>query len=354
MNPALKTFLVVSVPVLFLAFLVWGLGDARFPLMISFGLAYLVFPLIKKLENKGANRKYTVIGIVTLITLVLAIALVLIVPRLLSDANAFIKELPDSVPRVLERVEGLGAKFGYQIDLSREEIKAYVVENSSEFSGGLVKGVSKGVFSAFSGVTRWLISILSFFLIPLFFFYLVNDYEKLSQQSKSLVPQSIRPKLRRYLELSDRVLSGYIRGQLLVALVLGCMYAIGLSAIGLRFGILIGLVSGLLNVIPYAGFTIGLATAMLAGIANHDGSGILLWILAVFVLIQSLEGTVITPKLVGDKVGLSPLAAVLSLIVGGNVAGLTGMLIAIPTAAIAKSILSELKQEYFKLDLYKS
>jgi predicted PurR-regulated permease PerM len=354
MNPHLKAILIIAVPVFFLIFAIWGLGDARFPLMISFGLAYLVFPLIRKLEAKGANRQVTVFGVFALLLAVITLLLVLIVPRVISDANDFIQELPQSISRALEKVEGVALQFGYELDLSREEIKSYIVEHSSEFSGGLLKGISKGVFSAFSGITTWLISLLGFFLIPLFFFYLINDYEKLLRETKALFPQFIRPKLRHYLDLSDRVLSGYIRGQLIVALVLAGLYAVGLSVIGLKFGILIGMISGLLNVIPYVGFSVGFASALLVAVANDGGSGMFLGILLVFGIVQGLEGTIITPKLVGDKVGLSPLLAILALIIGGNVAGLAGMLIAIPIAAIAKRMLSELKQEYFKLEIYKT
>jgi predicted PurR-regulated permease PerM len=338
MNQALRPVLIIA---------------ALISLLISFGLAYLLFPLIKKLEAKGVRRHHAVIGIFGLFLVVFVIALILIIPGLVADAKAFVQELPESTSRALVRIEGLAAKFGYELDLSTESIRTYIVENGKELSGGILKGFTAGIAVAFTGVTKWLISILSFFLIPLFFFYVINDYEKISAEIKSFIPQSFRPKMRHYFDLSNRVLSGYIRGQLMVALVLAGLYAIGLASVGLRFGILIGLVTGLLSIIPYAGFTIGFLTAMLVGLANHAEAGVLIGVVAVFAVVQALEGTVITPRLVGNKVGLSPLATMLALIVGGNIAGLGGMLIAIPTAAIAKSVLAELKQEYQKLEIYR-
>ena len=171
---------------------------------------------------------------------------------------------------------------------------------------------------------------------------------------KSFVPKSFLPKLTHYLNLGNVVLSGYIRGQLMVALALSVLYATGLSMVGLKFGVLIGLLSGLISIIPYAGFSIGFVTAIVMGLAHYSGMGQIAGIITVFVVVQALEGILITPKLVGDKVGLSAFATILVLIIGGNLFGLMGMLMAIPFAAIIKSILKELKREYQQLDFYQS
>jgi predicted PurR-regulated permease PerM len=152
--------------------------------------------------------------------------------------------------------------------------------------------------------------------------------------------------------MADNVLSGYIRGQLLVAAILSLLYGIGLAVVGLRFGFAIGFLAGWLSVIPYVGFSFGFLTSMMIGIANYQGVGQLMGVVAVFLVVQGLEGTVITPKLVGNKVGLSALATMLSLIIGGNLFGLVGMLIAIPVAGTLKIVLVDIKDEYTKLDFY--
>lgn len=354
MNPGIRTTLIIAGLTSLLLFTLWGLGDALFPLIVSFGLAYLFFPLVKKLEAKGLHRSHAVIGIFSLILVVFIVAGILIIPGLITDAKDFIKELPLFISRATARLENLAASFGFSADSSSEEIRAQLIDYASGLSGAMVKGFSKSVFDTFSSVTKWLISILSFFLVPLFFFHVINDFEKITEEIKSFFPMSLRPKLRHYFHRSNLVLSGYVRGQLMVALALSFLYGIGLSAIGLRFGILIGIGSGILSIIPYAGFFTGILVALIVGLANHESSGTLIGIVLVFSLVQALEGSIITPKLVGDKVGLGPLATILALIVGGNMAGLTGMLIAIPAAAIGKSILAELKREYINLDIYKS
>jgi predicted PurR-regulated permease PerM len=216
-------------------------------------------------------------------------------------------------------------------------------------SGALIKTLAGGVQQVFSGVAQGLIAVLNLCLIPLFFFYLINDYEKMSANLKSFVPPTLQPRLAKYLRLSNAVLSGYIRGQLMVALVLGVLYAAGLSLVGLKFGVLIGFVSGLMSIIPYAGFTLGFIAALVVAMANYTGMTPVFGVVVVFVSVQLLESLWVTPKLVGDKVGLSALATTLALIIGGNWFGMVGMMVAIPVAAIVKAVLAEVKAEYHQL-----
>lgn len=350
----MKSVFVVIALLSLLGVAIWGLGDALTSLLLSFALAYLVFPLVKKLETKGIGRNYAVLAVFSLIFGALIIGLALVVPRLASDASVFAKEVPQITSRAIEKLEAVSSDLGFGLDLSVEGARAFVEKHASELSGSFSEHIAEGIRSAFSGISNWLVSLLNLFLIPLFFFYLINDFEKISAEIKSFVPKSMRPRLSRYLELSNRALSGYIRGQLMVALILGCLYAIGLLLVGLKFGVVVGLVSGLVSIIPYAGLALGFSTALLIGLANYSGIELLLGIVAVFTIVQALESTVITPKLVGNKVGLSSLATMLALIIGGNLFGLAGMLVAIPVAAITKSIFIDLKKEYRQLDFFES
>ena len=354
MRDAVKPIVIVFSLLVIFSIGVWGLGDALTPLILSFGLAYLVYPLIKKLEEKGVSRTYSVPGVFAAIVVVVLVIAALVLPGLISDGQSFLKELPANSTKALLKIELLSEQVGYPLDLSRDSLGTYIKEHVAEISGGLLKSVSKGLQSSFAGISKWLIAILNLFLIPLFFFYVINDYEKLTKELKSFIPKSALPKLTHYMDLSNTVLSGYIRGQLMVALALGGLYAVGLSIVGLKFGFLIGLLSGLISIIPYAGLSIGFVSALVIGLANYSGMGQIAGIVTVFLIVQALEGMVITPKLVGDKVGLSAFTTMLVLIIGGNLLGLMGMLMAIPVAAIIKSIIGELKQEYQQLDIYKA
>lgn len=344
-KPAL---IVVSLLGIFLLIL-FGLGDALHPLLLSFGLVYLLFPIVKKLENKGISRNIAVSVVFGLVVLMTLTSLALVVPGLVRDIQSFLKELPQISTKAIQKIELLAEKIGLSLDLSRDAIGLYIKEHASLVSGGFVKSLSNGLKISFIGASRWLVMILNLFLVPLFFFYVLNDYEKLSSEIKSFIPKTVLPKLSHYMDLSNTVLSGYVRGQLIVALLLSVLYALGLALVGLKFGILIGLLSGLLSIIPYAGFFIGFITAIIVSLANFVGLDQIFGIVVVFAIVQGLEGFVITPKLVGDKVGLSAFATMLALIIAGNLFGFVGMLIAIPAAAIMKSIISELKIEYQKI-----
>ena len=353
MDKSLKAVLVIISLIVLCVIAIWGLGDTLVPLLISFVIAYLLFPLIKKLESKGIKRSYTVPAVFASLLVITGIILALVLPGLISDTQVFLKELPTNSTKAIQKIETISSNFGYEVDLSKDSISTYIKRHLSEFSGGLLKGVTKGLNSSFSGLVKWLIAILNLFLVPLFFFYVINDYEKISEEIKSFIPKPLLPKLSHYVNLSNEILSGYIRGQLMVALALGVLYALGLSIVDLRFGILIGLFSGFISIIPYAGFSLGLLTAVTIALANDTGVGSLVGIIAVFIIVQALEGVVITPKFVGEKVGLSSLATMLALIIGGNFFGLVGMLVAIPLAAMCKTLLKDLKAEYQQLDFYK-
>lgn len=352
MNKSIKTTIIILSILIVLTTGFIGLGDALTPLLISFALSYLLFPLIKKLESKGFKRNYSVITVLSVFFIVLSLAIALIVPTLVSDAKDFISDLPQTSSKALRKIESTLPRFGYEVDLSKNSIANFMEENIASFSKTLFKGITNGIKSSFSGAIKWLLAILNIFLIPLFFFYVVNDFEKISAEIRSFIPLSFRPKLTYYLTLSNNILSGYIRGQLVVALSLGVLYSIGLSLLGLKFGILIGLFSGLICIIPYAGFTLGLLTALITALANDASAGQIIGVFGVFGVVQLIEGFILTPKVVGNKVGLSPLATVLALIVGGNLFGLIGMLIAIPLTAIAKTLIKDLKSEYQKLEIF--
>jgi predicted PurR-regulated permease PerM len=348
----IKSILVVASLLVLTAIAIKGLGDALTPLLISFAISYLIFPLITKLELKGIKRSYAVPSVFIALLMTTGLLLALVLPSLISDTQVFLKELPSSSSKAIKKIETVTSNFGYKIDLSKDSVSSYIKGHISEFSGGLLKGVTEGLKSSFSGLAKWLIAILNLFLIPLFFFYVINDYEKISKEIKSFIPKSIQPKLAHYYDLSNEVMNGYIRGQFMVALALAVLYSLGLYLVGLRFGILIGLFSGLISIIPYAGFSLGFLTAIIIALANYTGLGSIVGIATVFIIVQTLEGVIITPKLVGDKVGLSSLATMLALIIGGNLFGLVGMLAAIPIAAICKTLVKDLKAEYQQLEFY--
>jgi predicted PurR-regulated permease PerM len=354
MKKPFKSILIPTTFILLLILALIGLGDTLVPLLFSFMVSYLLFPLVIRLESRGIKRKFAVPSVILALTTVMLVAIILIIPGLVSDARDFIVELPDTSSKFLHKIEVFAESKGYNIDLSKDSIAAFLRANVEGFSGGLLKGLTQGLKTSFQGILSWLIGLLNLFLIPLFIFYLINDYEKISQRISTFVPKSAKKKLDQYLNITNEVLSGYIRGQLVVALFLGFLYSLGLYLVGLRFGILIGILSGLISIIPYAGFVLGFFTAIVIALTNYTGINLVLGVSAVYLFVQFLESFIITPKLVGNRVGLGSLSTMLALIIGGNLFGFVGMLIGIPIAAILKVVLKDLKNEYQKLDFYQS
>jgi predicted PurR-regulated permease PerM len=348
-----KNFFVVTSLLAIAIIMAIGLGDALVPLFISFSLAYLLFPLITRIEKKGISRQKAVLLTFTLGFFIFSSLAVLILPKLVNEGKQFFENLPAASAKAINNLEALSLTLGFELDLSKEGITEYVRSHIKSVSTAVIKSASTHLKMAFGSITSWILGLLNLILIPLFFVYVINDFEKISAEFKSFIPPFIRPHLKRYSELANTVLSGYIRGQLMVAFILSLLYSLGLTLVGVKFGMIIGLLAGLISIIPYVGFIVGFGAALAVTLANFE-LNVMIGLLIVFSVVQLLESFVITPKLVGNKVGLSELATMLALIIGGNLLGLAGMLLAIPTAAIIKALLIELKEDYQNSEFYRA
>lgn len=329
----------------------WGLGPALTPLVVSFFLAYLIYPVIVNLEKSGVSRSWAAGLMFVFITALFIGVFLLFIPPLIQEVQQFIRDLPQTLASLGNRVESWLASLGYSIDISRESIRERFENGTENLGTGAIGSISDFVTGAISGVAGIVLGILNLFLIPLFFFYVMVDYEKIRQEIRELIPRSLKPKLHQYFQIANRVLSGFIRGQLLVALILAILNALGLWLIGVPYGLAIGAVAGILSFIPYVGTITGYVTAIAVSLAAGKDMTFLLIVSAFYGAVQVLEGYVISPKLVGNKVGLSSFMTILVLIIGGNLYGVLGMILAIPVAGILKHVFADLKSEYLKMQV---
>ncbi len=327
-----------------------GLGAALKPVLFAMLLAYLSFPLILKIEQKGVPRLYAIWGVFVVLKVVFVVSIYLFVPLLIEDAQRFIRELPETSERFISQAEGFAHNIGLEIDLSHQGIKSLLIENIAVLSEGVAKTTAQSVQGLFGNFSRWFSAIAGVILFPIVFFHLINHYENISREIRNFVPKRFQPILDRYLKMSNGILSGYIRGQLLVAVILSFLYGVGLWLVDLPFGLLIGIISGMMSIVPYAGFTIGFLIALITMAANFTGMGLLIGVIMVYAIVQTLESLFITPRLVGAKVGISPIAGILAIIIGGNLFGFIGVLFGIPVAAILKSIVHDLRDQYLAID----
>ena len=344
---------------LVLTFLLWLFHAVLMPFVVALVLGYLLDPLVGRIERLrlGRGGATTVILVGSLVAVIVAVAL--FSPMLVRQVAGFIKALPDLV----KRVQDLAATAGDQLNHGRigELLAKYGLGGSvADLRSGAGDYVNKAVaWVAASGNsllsrTAALLDLLSLAVItPVVTFYILLDWPRMLGALESLIPPRSRDTVHAIVHDIDRALAGFLRGQLLVCLFLAAWYGIGLTVIGLNFGLLIGLLGGILSFVPYVGSLIVLVLSLLIAIVQGWPS----WHLAAFalgvVLVgQFLEGNVLSPKLVGDKVGLHPVWIIFALLGFGSVFGFTGLLVAVPVASALGVLLRFAARQYRESPIY--
>jgi len=308
-------------------------------LALAFGLGYLLDPVVSFFERRKVPRTVSILVILLLIAGLLALLLSLGVPYLWKQAVQFIREAPALAEQALQKIS--------RWNLLPDEMTRSVPELLEDLKGKLLTGgfstispIATGLFQATSGVVGILLGILHFVVIPVFLFFILKDTKHIQEGFWYYVPDSLQDQVKAYLKMMDGVLSGFLRGQILVALSLAFLYSVGLGLTGIRFGILIGVVAGLLFIIPYVGTILGMLASGLVLIVDFSGWGQVFGVLATFAIAQGIEGYILTPRIVGNRVGLRPLETLIAVLVGGEIGGLPGLVMAIPVGGILKKTLT--------------
>jgi len=333
----MKPFLILAL----FAILLYGLGSSLLPLILAGVGALLCEPYIEWLKNKGIKKPYSTALIIIVVFLPFLILNAILLPKMLRELGEFLAVLPKNLDKLLDQLETWAVAIGVSLDYSRQEIIKLIEDHTSEFSASIVNFLTEGFKKSVGNVTAVILTILNIFLIPIFFFYLVSENNYWRASLKALIPRDYHARLSQTMDQSVTILKSYLQGQFLACAILALIYAVGLQAVGLKFGILIGIITGALTFIPYVGFSIGMALGIIVAFSMGNGLGYVALVLAIFMIGQALESFVITPKLVGNNVGLTALESILILIIFGNLFGFAGMLIAIPTGAVIKTVLTE-------------
>ncbi|HTV32377.1 MAG TPA: AI-2E family transporter [Methylocella sp.] len=340
--------------------LLWLFSDVLLPFVAALALAYLLNPIVDFLEKLGFNRLGATLLILALLTLVMALVSILILPVLWHQLGNFIQALPAYANRLQELISteterfsreyggllreslGLGKQGGGDLSAATSDL----VSQAAQWAAGFLNSV----------LTRGaaLISLLSLLVVtPVVAFYFLLDWDKMLAAVDDLVPLRHKATVRRLAFEIDRALAGFLRGQALVCLFLGLWYGIGLSLIGLNFGLLIGLSSGLLSFIPYVGSLSALLVASTVAILQDWPQwNRLAMALTVVLTGQFLEGNILSPKLVGESIGLHPVWLIFALLAFGSLFGFTGLITAVPFAAAAGVVLRFAVERYRESDLY--
>jgi len=328
---------------------IWLFQSILAPFVLGIVIAYLLNPVVLRLQNLGSPRWAAVLGILGLFFGLLILGLSLLIPLLVREVG----QLSDVVPVWIDHAElylaQLANRFGFDVSLPETE---EIVGSLQDQAGQVLKagkGVLVGLLAGGAAIAGFITFI---FLMPIVAFYMMVDWPRLTQKVNELMPRSRAGDIRALLGEIDSKLAGFIRGQLSVCVILGLMYGIGLTLIGLRFGFVIGLSAGLLSIMPYVGSGLGLIMGVgVAWFTTGELSMVGLVVL-VFTIGQLIESNFLTPKLVGNNVGLHPLWIIFALMAGGALMGFVGLLIAVPVAAVIGVMVRFALQEYKKSEYY--
>jgi len=328
--------------------LLYFLGPILTPFLVSAGLAYLGDPAADRLERHMPRALG--VGILFLVFFgVLITALVLIVPPLQEQIVIFAQNIPEWLKWVQDTgLPKLGVHLPPGVRLDATSLRNAVTHNLSQAGD-----VAEAVIDRIGASTPLLLSVVAnLLLIPILTFYLLRDWDKMVARIDQLIPSKLRPHAEAMASETDTVLSALIRGQLLVMAALAAIYSTGLAIAGLKVGLLIGIAAGMVSFIPYLGFIGGLLTASIAMVVQTQEVYPVLWVLLVFGIGQVMESAVLTPMLVGDRIGLHPVAVIFAILAGGQLFGFVGVLVALPMAAALAVQLRHARGRWLRSPLY--
>ncbi|MGG2400109.1 AI-2E family transporter [Pseudomonas sp. SH1-B] len=334
-----------------LGWLLYLLHPILSPFLIGILLAYLGDPLVDRLERHRLSRTGGVVVVFTLFSLVLLILLLVLVPML----GRQLVRLYQLAPQMLDWLHSTAlpwsqSHLGLQDDLLQvDQLKQVFTDNLGKTTD-VLKVVLAQATSSSLALLAWLGNLL---LIPVVSFYLMRDWDLLVERMRRLLPRQREGLVVKLASDCHEVLGAFLRGQLLVMLALSVIYATGLMLVGLELGLLIGVLAGLASIVPYMGFIVGIGAALTAALFQFGLDPYpLLGIGVVFMIGQMLEGMVLTPMLVGDRIGLHPVAVIFAILAGGQLFGFTGVLLALPVAAVIMVLLRHAHDLYKLSGLY--
>ena len=330
--------------------LLWLLGPILTPFLLSALLAYLFDPLADRLEARGLSREVSV-SIVFLLPITVLVAVpLLLVPLLETQVRVLVGSVPVAIDWARDSVvPWLADNFGVDPQsLDVEGLKKAVTDHWRQAGGIAANVVAYATRSGFA-LAGWAASVV---LVPVVTFYTLRDWDRLVAAVHDLLPRDVEPTVSALARESDEVLGAFLRGQLTVMLALGSIYTVGLWLCDLRLALLIGLVAGLVSFVPYLGTIVGIGSAVVAMLLQTGDPLDLLPVAGVFAVGQALEGFVLTPKLVGDRIRLHPVAVIFAVMAGGQLFGFLGVLLALPVTAVLAVLVRWAHREYKTSDVY--
>jgi len=314
-------------------------------LMLSYLLAVLLEPLVKLLSRIKLSRSLAITAIMAGGIFFSLLFLFIILPPVIGQYSQLITDLPVYAERFAKFLSTTLTTLGFSNIPNLEGFVLWAKERSHGLRPEHLRHVTTGLMNILLEGYSLTLMMLNLTLLPFFLFYISVDLNEIHKTVGSLFPEDLREKLTTLAKEILEQIYAFFKGQITVSAIMAVLYAIGLTVIGVPSGLAIGLLAGILNVVPYLGVIVGLLLAIGSVLISTPGITPVLLVLLVFGVVQFLEGVVLTPKIVGEKTGIPPLGVMLALLIGGQLLGIAGLIVAIPAAAAAKVIIKFLWRE---------
>jgi predicted PurR-regulated permease PerM len=329
--------------------LLWLLKPILTPFVVGIGLAYIGNPLVNRLQSSGLSRSLAVCAVFIVIILATTLFFVLVIPPLEQQVTLLIASIPDALRWVQDTaLPRLGISLPRGVQLDADGVRKMITDHwgtASDMAVAVWQKVSSSGMALFT-------TVVNLALIPVVSFYLLRDWDAFITGIHDMIPPRHRQRIGGFAQEADDVLSAFFRGQLLVMASLAAIYSIGLSIVGLKLALVIGIGAGLVSFVPYMGAISGFSAAVIAILVQTGDPWQCAWVALAFGVGQIAEGSFLTPNLVGHRIGLHPVAVIFAVMAGGTLFGFVGVLLALPTAAVIAVMVRHLKKHWLDSRLY--
>jgi predicted PurR-regulated permease PerM len=327
----------------------WWLGPVLTPFIVAAVLAYALHPAVEKLAARRWPRLLAVLVVEVVAIVALAAVLLLIVPIIAKELPLLREQIPLLADKVNKALTPWLAQLGVEVAFDSATIKAFVLKHLSTNAEEIAAAV---LSSARIGGSALLAIVGNALLMPVVLFYLLIDWPTLVERARQLIPPRLRTQAHSFMDETDGILGQYLRGQLMVMGVLALYYSIALAVAGFDLALPVGVFSGLAIFIPYLGFALGVALALMAGLLEFASWYGVIVVAIVYGIGQVAESLVLTPRLVGERIGLNPLAVIFALLAFGHLFGFVGVLVALPVSAVLVVALRRAREAYLASKMF--
>ena len=350
--------------------LAWGLFALRSvitPFAVAFGAAYFLNPAVNVMERfferdlarsrllaGRLHPRAAAIGVLgVVVAVLLALAVLIVVPNVAHQVAETAAKVPEYARTLRERVEPTIQRLNLRYPEQTEELKAQIEQALKSNIPEILRPLTLIIQATFSSLLSFVLTLLNLMVIPVFAIYLLFDMNRIREGVRELVPHRYRPYAYSRMAEVDRLLSAFARGQVTVCLMLGTFYGLGLTLCGVPMGLLVGFIIGFFNLVPFMSYALGLPLALMLSLIDDQSLYKALAVAIVFTVGQVVEGNFVTPRIVGESLGLHAVVIMLAVLVGGTLLGFIGMLLAVPTTAALSVFWADLRDLYLRGDFYR-